>query len=113
MSKTLARIICIAVAGALFMPISGCNGDIKDYCEVWADCVGANENDQEACIEMLKAEKNVAKEFDCKDEWKAHMECWADQVECNDTVDMVTGIEDCSTEDTKWGECEERGSELR
>ena len=77
MNTVLMRITWGILVAAMMVGVTGCMGDIKDYCEVSIKCAGGNENDEEACIERYKAEKKWAGEYGCRKEWKDAMECIA------------------------------------
>ena len=46
MRKIVTRITGGITAVAMMVGLTGCLKDIKDYCEGWADCVEANDNDR-------------------------------------------------------------------
>lgn len=99
----------LAVAGAMLL-LSGCYGDIKDYCEKRNDCMNGNDNDEKACVAELKGERKKYKQWGCKDQWDAYMECLVDEMDC--VNDVLTDEGECNGKWEQREECREKNSKL-
>ena len=85
--------------------LTGCYGDIKDYCEKEAACEGGNENDEKACVEEMKGMRDAAKEYDCKDQFDEAMECEVDNGYCDSQDNYFTSGDACNAEEDKYYAC--------
>ena len=90
--------------------ISGCYGDIRDYCETTTSCLGGNANDEDACVETQKGMRKMAKAYDCKDQFDKAMECYADEVACEEGQ-IVMESEKCLDLAEKYLACEDKNSD--
>ena len=96
------NLLMLLMMAALVFVASGCNMDIRDYCEAKMNCIGGNEADEDACVEQYDGEEDAADEYDCEDQFDYMMECLANKSEC---VESEYGDYSYFTDN---GECEEK-----
>lgn len=60
----------------------GCGPTAGDYCEDQMACAGGNEEDQDACVEMVDLSDEYADIEGCGDEWDDLFDCFFDNATC-------------------------------
>ena len=73
-------LLTLTTAGAL-----GCSPDINAYCADMVDCETGNEYDEDACVDGLKAARDVADAYGCKAQFDEMSTCAADHGTCEST----------------------------
>ena len=100
---------CLLVA-LLMLGISGCYGDIREYCEKQINCLDGNKADEKACVETAKGERRAAKKYGCRDEYDVYMECQVDNGECVEN-DVFRDDGECDESSGDLDECVRENSE--
>ena len=98
----------IGILAATSMGVLGCKADIRDYCEKEVKCSGGNDKDEDACREMMKASRRAAKEYDCRNPWDAVLECFVNNMTCEE--DLLTDNGECIEKQTKLSTCIDKSS---
>lgn len=87
-------------------------GDIKDVCEDIIACEGGNDDDEKACVALLKGERKAQDNYGCRDEFDDLFICQAEYGRCDRvdvgiyTTENEEGTEDpCSAARSAYNAC--------
>ena len=80
--RTLTKPVCAAALSALLTGVVGCSPEISDYCANKVACERGNEYDEDACIEELKSDEDVADVYGCKSAHEGLIQCLNDFSVC-------------------------------
>ena len=75
MRTTLNTVSKVWVPLALLCTGLGCSSEIRDYCSDLVQCERGNEYDEDACIEALEANQDIADVYGCQTEYDNLLTC--------------------------------------
>jgi hypothetical protein len=86
-----------AAALMLLGGLAACGPTGSDYCEDRRECMGGNEQDEEACNAYFDYVAELADVQGCADEFDEYFECFFDTAKCltDDTGDDCASTDDC------------------
>ena len=93
--------LCVVVAAGT--ALAGCNS-YGSYCEAYVDCVGGNEQDEEACVIRQEAEEEKADIDGCTDDYSELFDCQEESFHCTGDNDW-TDDDKCQEQEEKLGRC--------
>jgi hypothetical protein len=82
---------------------TGCRGqEYEDYCDKVRSCGGGNDKDQNACVDTMEGEEDVADDYGCGDQFDKLVECLKKNAVCQAGVLVTTA---CKDQDVNYGDC--------
>jgi hypothetical protein len=84
------------------LAVAGCSGH-GSLCEDIIDCVGGNDQDQEACVVELDVREEVADIEGCSDDYAALYDCQEEAGHCSGSNWVDDGK--CGAEQEKYDRC--------
>ena len=96
----------------LLLPVmlAGCGSffsGFKEYCEERIDCLDANEEDEKACVADIQNARQIARIYDCEDDFMDYMECMKEDAKCESSgrYDYWTDEGDCNNDLEDYLDC--------
>jgi hypothetical protein len=86
---------------AALLPM-GCGASATSICDAICECVGCSDNDREECIDETEDAIDDAEKEGCGDQASALLDCWDQELECDDEVVQIDG---CRSEQEDYSEC--------